>query len=90
MLINNINPNKLHNELITIGIVPILVQTDIKNNEYIASNTWITFANDVDMAVVQAVIGAHNPELLPPKLTEEEQRITDLELAMAEILGGGL
>lgn len=25
-----------------------------------------------------------------PKLTEEQQRLTDLELAIAEILGGGL
>ena len=58
---NNINPNKLHDELISKGIVPILVESDIKDKEYIAENTWITFADDVDTTKIDEVIKKHDP-----------------------------
>lgn len=77
----NVNTNKLHDELINAGIVPLLVES--KGNL-----TWITFADDTDMVAVQAVIDVHNPAPLPMPLTEEKQRITDLESAIAGILGG--
>ncbi len=85
MLINNVNPNKLHDELIAKGIIPILVTHDKVTNN-IAINTWITFADDVDMTAVQAFIDAHNPEPLPPNLTDADYLLDlDFRLSMHEL-----
>ena len=74
----NVNVNKLHDELINADITPLLVES--KENI-----TWITFADDVDMTAVQAVIDAHNPEPLPPPVTDKE-RIATLEQALNDII----
>lgn len=65
----NVNTNKLHDELIAVGIVPLLVEC--RNNV-----TWITFTDNTDMTAVQAVLDAHNPEPLPPEPTLEERIVT--------------
>lgn len=74
----NVNTNKLHDELINAGILPILVES--KDNK-----TCITFADDVDIVAVQAVIEAHNPEPLPTPLTTEE-RVAIAEQALNDII----
>lgn len=70
-----VNTNKLHDELIANGIVPLLVES--KDDK-----TWITFADDTDMTLVQAVIDAHDPTPLPPQPTQEE-KIAQLEEQLA-------
>lgn len=67
----NVNHNKLHDELINAGIVPLLVEN--KDNK-----TWITFEDNVDMTVVQAVIDAYDSTPLP-ELPTAEERIDMLE-----------
>ncbi len=74
----NVNANKLHDELIQVGITPLLVQS--KDDK-----TWITFEEDVDMTAVQAVIEAHNSESLLPPVTDKE-RIAALEQALNDII----
>lgn len=61
---SNVNTIKLHGELISRGIQPILVENDAKEQE-IANNTYITFADDTDMQLVQSVLDAHNPITIP-------------------------
>jgi hypothetical protein len=68
----NVNTNKLHDELIKAGIVPLLVEST-------EEKTQITYANDIDMAAVQAVIDAHDPTPLPPKPTLEQRNRADID-----------
>lgn len=75
----NVNTLKLHDELINAGIVPLFVGS--KDNK-----TWITFADDVDITAVQAIIDAHNPEPLPPQPTEIEQLQQELAGTNAMLL----
>lgn len=95
MIVNNVNPNKLHEELIANGIVPLLVTHNKISGEIIAESTEIIFADNVDMTIVQAVIYAHNPEPLPPEPTEIdllriEQAKSNAEMIdlMMAMLGG--
>jgi len=88
MQINNINPTKLHDELIKAGIIPVMVTNDAVDGDYIALNTVIIFADGTDMTAVQAIIDTHDPTPLPQPPSEAEQRIIDLEVAMSYILGG--
>lgn len=76
--LKNVNPTKLVDELVAHGIIPVLVKHDRKEGEHIAENTWITFADDADMDLVQQVIDAHDPSPLPRPETPE-QRIAALE-----------
>ena len=50
----NINTNKLHDELIAVGIMPLLVES-------LDGTTWITYADGTDMGAVDAVVLAHDP-----------------------------
>lgn len=77
-----VNTFKLHDELINAGIVPLLVES--KDDK-----AWITFADDVDMTAVQAVIDVHNPTPLPKEPTSEE-RLQSLEDAMLFLTLGGM
>ena len=43
MIVNNVNPNKLHEELIANGIVPLLVTHNKISGEIIAESTEIIF-----------------------------------------------
>lgn len=73
-----VNTNKLHDELISADIIPLLVES--KDND-----VWITFVDDTDMAAVQTVIDAHDPTPAPQPPTAEE-RLAALENAMLAIL----
>lgn len=50
----NVNTNKLHDELVSNGIIPDSVEN--KDNK-----TWITFKPETDLNLVQQIIDAHNP-----------------------------
>ena len=69
----NVNTNKLHDELIAAGIVPTLVESK-------GSDTWIT--TDTSKQMVDAVVSQHDPTPLPEPASAE-QRIKDLEEAIA-------
>lgn len=72
IIVNNINPNKLHDELISAGIKPIFLKNDKKENEILAESTQILFEEDTDMNLVQEIIKQHNPE---PVKNENENTI---------------
>lgn len=74
----NINTNKLHDELIANGIMPLLVES-------IDNETWITFQENTDMELVQQIIDAHDPTPLPPPITETE-RIAIAEQAINDLM----
>lgn len=72
IVINNVNPNKLHDELINAGITPKSVKHNKVENEDIAEKTWITFEEGTNMAMVQKIIDAHDTTPLPPPKTKLE------------------
>jgi hypothetical protein len=72
-----VNTNKLHDELIAHGIVPLLVQS--KDNV-----TWITYPEGTDMAAVQAIIDAHDPTPVPPQPTEADY-LVDLDYRLSKL-----
>ncbi len=83
MIINNINPNKLHDELIENDIDVVFLEHDRREGEYVAENTRITFAKDTDMELVQKVIDEHDPTPLRSEPTKTEMvmlAIADLDL----------
>lgn len=87
--VNNVNPNKLHDELINANLIPLLVTHDRVEGEIIAQNTWIEFNDDVDMIAVQIIIDSHDPVPKPQAPTEDE-RLNLLEQAMNDLLLGGV
>lgn len=84
-LYTNINPNKLHEELLAAGIIPLRVDNDMPKGAYIAPNTWITYPDGTDMDKVAQVVAAHTttPPTQPPTA---EERLAALENAMLAIL----
>ena len=83
--IENINTNKLHDELIASGLAPELVES-------LEDTTWITFSEGTDMTAVQAIIDAHDSTPLPPQPTKEEllqQEIDELKAVVDVMLNGG-
>lgn len=85
MIVSNVNPNKLQDELIKNGITPLFVNHDKKEGEYIADNTWIKFEEGTNMDLVQQIIDAHDPTPLPKPLTEIEQLRLEQAKASAEL-----
>jgi hypothetical protein len=68
----NVNTNKLHDELITNGITPLLVESK-------EGITWISFVEGTNMDLVQQIIDSHDPTPLPPKPTQEELLRADID-----------
>lgn len=87
--VNNVNPNKLHDELIANGLTPLLVMHNRKIGDITAETTWIEFADDIEMATVQAVIDAHNQTPLP-ELPTVEERLKQAEDTILFLLMGGM
>ena len=85
--INNINPNKIHDQLISRGIVPLYVESNLIEGEYIAEKTWITFDAEVNVDLVNSIIDAHVPTPLPTAPTVNE-RIDMLENMILLIMEG--
>lgn len=85
----NINSCKLLDELIENKITVLLVENDCKEGEFIAQNTWITFADDVDMVKVDEVVTSHNPIPSSPQPTTEEKLIStqkELDVTNAQLI----
>lgn len=82
---NNVNPNKLHDELIVGGITPILVENDLKDGGYKAENTWITFPDDADTAKINDIVANHNSTPATPQPTDEE-RLASIESTITTLL----
>ena len=80
MIVKNVNPNQLLDELIEMGINSeyIFITSDIQLGEYIAENTEITFGENVDRELIEQVIENHNPTP-PPKAITPEERMKALE-----------
>ena len=76
--LQNVNTNKLHDELIVSGIVPLLVES-------LENTTWITFEDNTDMDLVQQIIDAHDPTPLPPQPTEFDKIRIESAQANAEL-----
>lgn len=75
----NINHNKLHDELIANGIIPLLV-------ENLNEKTWITYTDGTDMVAVQKIVDAHIPTTYPPLQTQEDYLLDlDNRMSMKEL-----
>ena len=78
----NVNADKLHDELLASGIIPLLVES-------LEDKTWITFADGEDMGLVQQIIDAHDPTPSPPQPTVEDFNLEmDYRVTMLEMIGG--
>ena len=71
--LQNVNTNKLHDELINAGVIPSLVES-------LGTTTWITVEDNQESAVM-AVVAVHNPTPLPLNATDDK-RIVALEGAI--------
>lgn len=89
---NNMNVNKLYDELVDVGIKPITVWSDLKLGQHIAENIEIVFEEDTNMTLVQQIINAHDTTPLPqPKIETEmlKERLEATELALIELMMEG-
>jgi len=79
--LQNVNTNRLHDELIKAGIVPSLVES-------LDNTTWIT-VEDIQESVLMAVVAVHNPSPLPsPKPELETIRDTQSQIVLSLVMGG--
>lgn len=85
MLITNINPQKLYHDFIMAGVSIVNITNDLKGDQHIADNTWITFEEETDMELVKSILNNHDPS---PTLTQPttEQRIAGLEATILRLL----
>lgn len=80
----NKNPNKLHDEFINEGLLPIKVENDLKENEYIAENVYVTFADDVDTNKINEIADKHDPTPTEHP-SEQEELISNILLENATL-----
>lgn len=76
--LQNVNTNKLHDEIIKAGIIPKLVEGK-------DTTTWVT-VNDSQYDAVMAVVAAHNPTPLSQSPTVEE-RLAAAEAVVSALMG---
>ncbi|ADQ06523.1 hypothetical protein Calhy_0786 [Caldicellulosiruptor hydrothermalis 108] len=79
------NLDQLHDELLKNNIIPERVEG--KENDI-----WITISDDTSenvITLINQIVESHIPQPKPKEFTLE-QRIADLEQAIALIVGGGL
>ena len=86
--VENINVNQLCDELISKGIILLLVES-------IENTTWITFKDGTDMDLVQQIIDAHDPTPLPQPtqeelLKQELAKTNAMVLELTEFILGGM
>lgn len=90
MIINNVIPNKLHKELIDVGI-ECNVSHNVKDGRYFVGECKIKFHENTDMDLVQRIIRSHVPiPLGEPKTEIEKLKISQAEQfeTVLELLGG--
>jgi hypothetical protein len=76
--LQNVNTNKLHDELIKARIVPSLVES-------LDTTTWITVEDSEESAVME-VVSKHNPSPLPQEPSELD-RLSAIEDAITMLMG---
>lgn len=73
MIVHNINPKKLFNELEKADITPVrFIYKTIDNEYFITEEANIIFSDDTDMELAQQIINAHDPTPLPPQPTQDD------------------
>ena len=85
MIVNNVVPNKLHQELADAGI-ECNVFHNLEDGRYIVGECEIKFAESADMVLAQQIIDAHDSTPLPRPKTDKE-RISDLETLILQLNG---
>lgn len=88
MIVNNIVPNKLHQELADAG-VNCSISHNLEDGRYFVGGCEIKFADNTDMVLVQQIIDSHNPTPLP-KLPTTEERLQQAEDTILYLLMGGM
>lgn len=79
MIINNVNVEKLHSEMMAAGLNPYpVINRGSGTGEFI-------FKPDVDIVLLQKVIDAHSPTPTPSPLTDIEQLRLDMARSNAEM-----
>lgn len=81
MLVKNVVPNKLHDELIKANI-NCSIQHNLEDGRYFVGDCEISFFGDVDLTAVQAIIDAHNSTPLPPQQEPTEQQQLNAQLLL--------
>lgn len=81
ILAKNKNPMKLHNELIAASLAPLRVENDLERGKTTAVNVWLTYPDDANMQVIQAIIDAHDPTLDPNIAIKQALAETDAGMA---------
>lgn len=80
--LKDVNTNKLHDELIAVGIIPKLVES-------LDNTTWVTVEDSQESAVM-AVVAVHDPTPKPqpvlPTSTDLQKQIFDLTTQL--VIGG--
>lgn len=74
----NVNPTKLHGELVGEGVTPKFVLSDCVPGAYMAENTWITFDDAADEAAIEAVVLAHDPTPTPTQDTAAAAALAEI------------
>lgn len=80
MILENVNRNKLHQELADAGV---LCNVFALNNTQIGAE--ISFGDGTDMDLVQQIIDAHDPTPIPSKPSELDILKTKLNSAMQQL-----
>lgn len=78
----NVNTNKLHDELVTAGVIPVLVESTPQKEDdasKVSTYTWVT-VSDADADAAKALAAAHDPTEIPEvKAPTQEDRLAALE-----------
>ncbi|GKV55964.1 hypothetical protein NCCP2222_19110 [Sporosarcina sp. NCCP-2222] len=85
--LENVNPDRLSDDLLREGIIPISITSDLEEGKHIATNATLVLDDDVDMAVVKAIVDVHNTDPTPIPPTDDEilgRQMTERELEAME------
>jgi hypothetical protein len=83
--VHNVNPGKLHNELIQNGVVPMNVLHNAPEGEALAETATIELDESTDTQIVEQIIASHDPTPLTQPPTAEE-RLASIEAAILTLM----
>lgn len=86
---NNLNPNKLHDELQQSGINVLYLGNDLGQNENIAKNIEIWLNDNEDLKLIESIIKSHDPVRYNHIAISTTDRISALEEAVLTLALGG-
>lgn len=87
MRVNNVVPNKLHQELIDAGVDCSVIH-NLEDGRYFVGDCEIKFTEDTDMELAQQIIEAHESTPLS-KLPTAEERLKQAEDTILYLLMNG-